>query len=69
MKRGEIAITVRLAGKPEAVVDALANGLPSEALEALRDRLAIEAVRRSKKPARGRRRVAITVSNRKDRRS
>lgn len=68
MKKDEIEITVRLAGEPSAVVDALANGLPRPALEALRDRLCAAVIERQIKPGRGRRRVSITVGNkRKDR--
>lgn len=62
-KPDELAITIKLRGEPKAVVGALVNGLPREALEQIRDRMALEATRRAKKPARGRRRVKMTIRN------
>lgn len=63
--RDEIAITIKLAGEPAAVVGALVNGLPREALEALRDRMGDELEKRRAKPARGRRRVKLAITGRK----
>jgi cytochrome P450 len=68
MARAHAVITVSLTlrGEPTAVVAALANGLPLDALEGIRDGMQRELEERTRKPARGRRRVSIKVSNRKD---
>ena len=57
--KDEISITLKLAGEPSAVVGALVNGLPREAIVALRDRMGEELEKRRANPARGRRRVTI----------
>lgn len=67
--KNEITINLKLRGEPAAVVDALANGLPTSALEAIRDRLCVEAIKRQGKPAKGRRRITIKGSALRRRRS
>jgi hypothetical protein len=68
-----ITVALTLRGEPTAVVAALANGLPIDALEGIRDGMQRELEERQHNPARGRRRVSITVRNpgskRKDRRA
>jgi hypothetical protein len=59
--KDEISITIKLAGEPTAVVGALANGLPREALEQLRDRMGEEIEKRRANPAPGRRRVKVAI--------
>jgi hypothetical protein len=56
---GTITITLKLRGEPAAVVAALANGLPVDALEGIRDGMTAELEARRKRPARGKRRVTI----------
>jgi|GraSoiStandDraft_49_1057285.scaffolds.fasta_scaffold120884_3 hypothetical protein len=58
-----ITVSLTLRGEPAAVVAAMANGLPVDALEGIRDGMQRELEERQKKPARGRRRVSITVRN------
>lgn len=65
MAKAVITVSLTLRGEPTAVVAALANGLPVEALEGIRDGMQRELEERQQKPARGRRRMTITVSNRK----
>ncbi len=47
----ELEVNVVLRGKPEAVILAMAHGLPREALQAIHDALGAE-VRRRQKPSR-----------------
>jgi len=62
MKRKDtIEITVTLRGNPAGVVNALANGLPLEALVDIRDGLDDEMAMRRERPARGRRRQVRIV--------
>jgi hypothetical protein len=63
-----ITVSLTLRGEPAAVVAAMANGLPVDALEGIRDGMQAELEKRARTPARGRRRVSIKVTNRKDRR-
>jgi hypothetical protein len=68
MKKGSAVITVALTlrGEPTAVVAALANGLPTEALEGIRDGMIAEMEKRIARPRRkGTRRVSIKVKGRK----
>jgi hypothetical protein len=65
MAKAVITVSLTLRGEPLAVVAALVNGLPKDALEGIRDGMQRELEERQKKPARGRRRMTITVSNRK----
>ncbi len=53
----EIRLTLR--GDPAGVVNALANGLPLEALVDIRDGMTEELERRRRRPARGARRARI----------
>lgn len=64
LPKGTIEIVVKLRGEPRAVVKALANGLPLEALEGIHEGMKKELAKRERNPARGRRPVRITVSNR-----
>lgn len=59
MKKGTIELTVTLRGEPGAVVHALANGLPVDALEGIRDGMVRELEKRSANPRKGKRRVTI----------
>lgn len=56
---GTITISLKLRGEPAAVVAALANGLPREALEQIRDGMIDELDARRRKTRPGRRRVQI----------
>lgn len=59
MKKGTIEITITLRGNAAGVVDALANGIPREGLESLRDGMTAELEKRRGNPARGNRPVRI----------
>ena len=59
MRKGEIEITLTLRGNPAGVVNAIANGLPRQALEGIRDGMIAELEARKKKPARRPRRVTF----------
>lgn len=61
MKRNEIELRITLRGKPAPVVDALANGLPPKALEALRDGMIEEIAKRKRRPAKGRTAVRLEL--------
>ena len=65
--KGSAVITVALTlrGEPTAVVAALANGLPTEALEGIRDGMIAEMEKRIASPRKGTRRVSIKVKGRK----
>jgi hypothetical protein len=56
---GTITIALKFRGEPAAVVAALANGFPLEALEQIRDGMIKELDARRRKPRPGRRRVRI----------
>lgn len=62
---GEITITLKLRGEPKAVVAALANGLPVEALEGIRGGMVEELEKRKRRPAKGTRRLVIRGRARK----
>lgn len=61
MKKGKatIEITLTLRGEPVAVVRALANGLPIEALDEIRGGMVAEMEKRRRRPRKGTRRVVI----------
>lgn len=63
-----ITVSLTLRGEPQAVVAAMAHGLPLDALEGIRDGMQAELEKRARKPLSGRRRMTIKVTNRKDRR-
>jgi hypothetical protein len=63
MAKAVITVSLTLRGEATAVVAALANGLPVDALEGIRDGMQAELEKRERTPARGRRRVTITVRN------
>ncbi len=67
MKKGTAAITVTLTlrGEPTAVVHALANGLPVEALDELRGGMVAEIEKRLNRPRKGTRRVVVRGKGRK----
>ena len=52
MKKGTIELTITLRGEPTAVVHALANGLPVDALEGIRDGMTRELQKRLQAAAR-----------------
>ena len=63
-KKGSAVITVALTlrGEPTAVVAALANGLPTDALKGIRDGMIAELEKqRRRAPRKGTRRVSIKV--------
>jgi hypothetical protein len=59
---GEITVAIKIKGEPTAVVHALANGLPTSALEGIRDGMIAELEKQKRRaPRKGTRRVSIKV--------
>ena len=67
IRKGEIEVKLTIRGTAVGVVNALANGLPLEALKGIRDGMTEELAKRQRTPARGRarRRMTITVTNKR----